>query len=113
LGECKEVYEDAVGDNDFMFFKGFKKQNCATIIVRGANDMMCDEIERSLHDSICVIKRTLESGYVVPGGGACEIALSTKLEDFAVSLGSKEQTAVAAFAEALTIIPKVLANNAA
>lgn len=74
---------------------------------------MCDEIERSVHDSICVIKRTLESGQVVPGGGACEIALSVKLEDYAVTLGSKEQTAIAAYSDALTIIPKVLANNAA
>jgi len=45
--------------------------------------MMCDEIERSLHDSLCVIKRTLESGKVVAGGGAVEVALSVHLEDFA------------------------------
>lgn len=44
LGECEEVYEEAVGDNDFMFFKGLKKQSCASIIIRGANEMMCDEI---------------------------------------------------------------------
>ena len=59
------------------------------------------------------MKRTLESGYVVPGGGAVEIALSIKLEDFATTLGTKEQTAVAEFCEALNIIPKVLASNAA
>jgi T-complex protein 1 subunit alpha len=52
--------------------------------------MMCDEVERSLHDSICVVKRTLESGYVVAGGGAVEIALGIKLEDIARSLASKE-----------------------
>lgn len=44
LGECDEVYEEAVGDNDMMFFKGLKKQSCASIIIRGANEMMCDEI---------------------------------------------------------------------
>jgi len=90
LGECKEVYEEAVGDNDFIFFKGFKKLNCASIIIRGANELMCDEIERSVHDALCVVKRTLESGFVVPGGGAVEIALSIKMEDFAKSLGKKE-----------------------
>lgn len=109
LGECKEVYEEAVGDDDFVFFKGLKKSSCGTIIIRGANYLMCDEIERSMHDALCVIKRTLESGHVVVGGGACEIALSIKLEDYARSLGSKEQTAIAEYAEALTIIPKVLA----
>lgn len=46
LGEAKEVYEEAIGDNDFIFFKGFKNERVASIIVRGANDMMCDEIER-------------------------------------------------------------------
>ena len=46
LGECEEVYEEAVGDNDFIFFKGMKKVNCASIIIRGANEMMVDEIER-------------------------------------------------------------------
>lgn len=46
LGDCDEVYEEAVGDNDFIFFKGFKKLNSASIIIRGANDLMCDEIER-------------------------------------------------------------------
>lgn len=113
LGECEEVYEEAVGDNDCVFFKGFKKSNCASIVIRGANEFMCDEVDRSLHDSLCVVKRTLESGYVVPGGGAVEIALSIKLEDFATTLGTKEQTAVAEFCEALNIIPKVLASNAA
>lgn len=44
---------------------------------------MCEEIDRSLHDSLCVVKRTIESGHVVPGGGACEVALSVKLEDYA------------------------------
>jgi len=52
--------------------------------------MMLDEVERSLHDSLCVLKRTLECGYVVAGGGACEIALSIYLEDFAKTLASKE-----------------------
>jgi T-complex protein 1 subunit alpha len=90
LGECKEVIEKAIGDNDFIFFSEFKNTNVASIIVRGANELMCEEIERSLHDSLCVIKRTLETGFVVPGGGACEIALNIKLEDFAKTLGNKE-----------------------
>ena len=113
LGECEEVYEDSVGDNNFVFFKGMKKCNCSSIIVRGANELMCDEIERSLHDSICVVKRTLESGFVVPGGGSCEVALSIKLEDFARTLANKEQEAISEYCEALLIIPKVLSNNAA
>lgn len=46
LGEAKEVYEEAIGDNDFVFFKGLKSEHAASIIIRGANELMCDEIER-------------------------------------------------------------------
>jgi len=51
---------------------------------------MLEEVERSIHDSICVMKRTLESGYVVPGGGCVEMALALHLENFAKTLGTKE-----------------------
>jgi T-complex protein 1 subunit alpha len=46
LGTAEEVYEESVGDNDFIFFKGLKNERAASIIVRGANETMCDEIER-------------------------------------------------------------------
>jgi len=78
-----------------------------------SSDYLLDEMERALHDSLCVIKRTLESGSVVPGGGACETALSIYLENFATTLGSREQLAIAEFANALLVIPKTLAVNAA
>lgn len=55
LGDCEEVYEEAVGDNDCVFFKGTKKSNCASIIIRGANEFMIAEVDRSLHDSLCVV----------------------------------------------------------
>jgi T-complex protein 1 subunit alpha len=113
LGTAEEVYEETVGDNDFSFVYGFKQTRAVTILLRGANEYLLDEVERSVHDSLCVVKRCLESGSVVAGGGAVEIALNIYLEDFARSLGSKEQLAIAEFAEALTVIPKILATNAA
>merc|ERR1712147_206660 len=84
-----------------------------TVILRGANEFFLDEVERSLHDSLCVIKRVLESNSVVAGGGSVEMALFVYLDDYARTLGSREQLAVAEFAEALLIIPKILALNAA
>eukprot|EP00743_Colponemidia_sp_Colp-15_P000397 GILK01000458.1.p1 GENE.GILK01000458.1~~GILK01000458.1.p1 ORF type:complete len:548 (-),score=80.02 GILK01000458.1:68-1711(-) len=113
LGHADEIMEDRVGDNDFTFIKGCKTSRAQTILLRGANEFMLDEIERSLHDSICVVARTLESNAVVPGGGAVEAALSIYLDDFARTLGSREQLAIAEFSEALLIIPKTLAVNAA
>ena len=74
---------------------------------------MLDEMERALHDSLSVVKRTLESGSVVAGGGAVETALDIYLENFATTLGSREQLAIAEFAQALLVIPKTLAVNAA
>lgn len=66
-----------------------------------------------LHDVLCVVGRVLESKSLVPGGGAVEAALSMYLESFATTLGTKEQLAIREFAEALLVIPKTLAVNAA
>lgn len=63
-----------------------KARTSASIILRGANDFMCDEMERSMHDALCVVKRVLESKSVVPGGGAVEAALSIYLENYATSM---------------------------
>lgn len=52
---------------------------------------MCDEMERSIHDALCVVKRVLESKSVVPGGGAVEAALSIYLENYATSMVSLAQ----------------------
>ncbi|CXI42037.1 T-complex protein 1 subunit alpha, putative [Plasmodium berghei] len=112
LGYCDEVYEEKVGDWDVMFFKGCKNSKSNTILLRGANDFVLDEMERSIHDALCSVSRALESNYVVVGGGCVEVALSVYLEDFAKTLGSREQLAIAEFAESLLIIPKILALNA-
>lgn len=113
LGTCKEVVQESISDQEVVFFKGTTSTSAQTIILRGSNPYMMDEIERSLHDCLCVIKRTLESKRVVPGGGAVEAALSIYLESYAKSLNSREQLAIQEFAQALTIIPKTLALNGA
>lgn len=66
-----------------------KARTSASIVLRGANDFMCDEMERSLHDALCVVKRVLESKSVVTGGGAVEAALSIYLENYATSMVSR------------------------
>ncbi|KAI3883857.1 hypothetical protein MKW92_032974 [Papaver armeniacum] len=75
---------------------------------------MLNEVERALHDALCIVKRTLESNVVVAGGGPVESALSVYLEYLAVTtMGFWEQSAVPEFAEALLIILKILSVNAA
>ena len=82
-------------------------------MLRGANEFMLDEMDRSLHDALMIVKRMLESNTLTVGGGAVEAALSIYLEDYATSLGSREQLAISEFAEALLVIPRTLAVNAA
>lgn len=113
LGDCAEVSEERVGDNELIYFRGCRGGHACTVVLRGANEFMIDEMERALHDSLCVIKRMLESNSLVAGGGAVEAALSVHLEGVATSMGSREQLAVAQFAEALLVIPRVLTVNAA
>ena len=113
LGTCGRVEERRVGDWEYMFFEQMSEQSAQTIVVRGANEFFLDEIERSIHDSLCVVKRVLESNSLVAGGGAVEVALSIYLDDFARTLSTREQLAIAEFSEALLIIPKTLALNAA
>jgi len=113
LGYAEEVVQERISDDELILVRGTKVVNSSSIILRGANDYMLDEMERALHDSLSIIKRTLESGSVVPGGGAVETALNIYLENFATTLGSREQLAIAEFANALLVIPKTLAVNAA
>lgn len=113
LGHAEEVCEQRVGDNDYMFIKGTSQSKAATILLRGANEFMLEEADRSVHDALCAVSRTLESNSVVPGGGAVEVALSLHLEDYARTFDSYEQWAISEFAEALLTIPKTLASNAA
>ncbi|XWS65666.1 hypothetical protein CRYUN_Cryun05aG0133200 [Craigia yunnanensis] len=113
LGFADEVVEERISDDDVVMIKGTKNTSAVSLILRGANDYMLDEMERALHDALSIVKRTLESNMVVAGGGAVEAALSVYLEYLATTLGSREQLAIAEFAESLLIIPKVLAVNAA
>ncbi|CAL9135741.1 unnamed protein product [Musa acuminata var. zebrina] len=114
LGHADEVIEERIADDDVILIKGTKNSSAVSLILRGANDYMLDEMDRALHDALCIVKRTLESNMVVAGGGAVEAALSVYLEYLATTLGSREQLAIAEFAESLLVVPKVvLSVNAA
>ena len=113
LGQAEEVVQERISDDECILVKGTKAHSSASIILRGSNDYQLDEMERSVHDSLSAVKRTLESGSIVPGGGAVETALHIYLEEFAVTVGSREQLAIGEFAQSLLVIPRTLAVNAA
>eukprot|EP00956_Cyclotella_meneghiniana_P027813 scaffold63380_cov59-Cyclotella_meneghiniana.AAC.2 len=113
LGACDAVREVRIGDGEMLYVYGCKGHGASTIVLRGANEYMLDEMDRALHDSLCVVKRMLESNTLVPGGGAAEAALSVHLDDYAHTIDSREQLVIQEYADALLVIPKTLAVNAA
>lgn len=113
LGGCDSVREVRIGDGEMLYVYGCKGHGASTIVLRGANEYMLDEMDRALHDSLCVVKRMLESNTLVPGGGAAEAALSVYLDDYANTIKSREQMVIQEYADALLVIPKTLSVNAA
>lgn len=86
--------------------------NLCSIILRGPNEQVLEEMHRSVHDGLCSLQKVLETKKVLPGGGALEIALSIFFEKIARSLPKKESAAILCFSECLHVIPKTLASNA-
>nr|XP_058917729.1 T-complex protein 1 subunit alpha-like [Kogia breviceps] len=113
LGQAEEVVQERICDDELILIENTEARTSSSVILREANDFMYDEMERSLHDALCVVKRVLESKSLVPGGGSGEAALSIYLENYAISMGSREQLAIAKFARSLLVIPDTLAVNAA
>ncbi len=112
LGTAEIIEERKIADDKMVFVEGCKDPKAVSILIRGSTDLVVDEAERALHDALCVIRDVVEDGRVVPGGGAPEIEVSRQLHSYAESLPGREQLAVIAFAEAMEIIPKTLAENA-
>ncbi|EER35757.1 T-complex protein 1 subunit delta [Candida tropicalis MYA-3404] len=83
-----------------------------SVIVRGANNLVLDETERSLHDALCVIRCLVKEQALIAGGGAPEIEVSRQLMKEANKLSGVEQFVYKEFAQALEVIPTTLAENA-
>jgi thermosome len=112
LGYAELVEERKVGNDKMVFVEGCKNPRAVTILVRGASDMVLDEIERSIKDALNVLRNIMRVPRIVPGGGAAEIEVAIKLREFASKIGGKEQLAIEAFASALEEIPMILASSA-
>lgn len=113
LGTAEVVIEERLADDEMIFIRGGAGRAAGSIVLRGPNLQMIDEVSRSIHDSLSAVSRTLESGAVVAGGGCVEAALSVYLEEYSKTLPGKEQLAIQAFAHALLAIPRQLAVNSA
>ncbi len=112
LGYAELVEERKVGEDKMIFIEGAKNPKSVTILLRGANDMLLDEAERNVLDALHSLRNILREPKIVGGGGAVEVELAERLRDYARTVGGKEQMAIEAYAEALEVIPTVLAESA-
>ena len=112
LGLAGKVYEKKIFDEILIFVEECNQPKAVSIILRGSTRHVAEEIERAVEDAIGVVASTVEDGKVVAGGGAPEIAIAKGLKEYADTISGREQLAINAFAEALEVVPKTLAENA-
>jgi len=113
LGHCKSVEERKVGKDEHMIFvEGCTNAKAVSIVLHGVSEQFLEEIERAMNDALHVVLDALQSGKIVPGGGAPEIEVAEKIRVYASTLSGRDQLAVMAYASAVESIPKILAENA-
>ena len=79
--------------------------------MRGSNRLVLDEADRSIHDALCVVRCLVKNRSIIPGGGAPEIEISQKLDEYANTLEGIDSIIIRKFAQALEVIPSTLAEN--
>ncbi|KAG4091409.1 chaperonin Cpn60/TCP-1 family [Neocallimastix lanati (nom. inval.)] len=112
LGTCEFFEERQIGGERFNLFQGCPNAKTCTLILRGGAEQFIEEVERSLHDAIMVVRRAIKSKTIVAGGGATEMELSRYLREYSRTIEGKQQLIIAAFAKALEVIPRQIADNA-
>jgi thermosome len=112
LGSAGLVEERKVGDDKMIFVEKCRDPHSVAILIRAGLERMVDEAERAMNDALSVVSDVIENNKIVAGGGAVEIEMAKTLRSYANRVGGREQLAVEAFADALEIIPKTLAENA-
>ena len=112
LGTAAKVEERKIGESDMTFITGCPKAKSVSVLLRGGTEHVVDEIRRAFDDAVGVVSVAWEDGAVLTGGGSVLAALSRDLRSYAESIGGREQMAIEAFASALEIIPRTLAENA-
>ena len=112
LGWAGLVEERKIMNDSWIFIEECKDPKSVVILIRGGSELIVDEVERAIHDALCVIRDVVEDQKLVGGGGAPEVETAIQLRKYASTLGGREQLAVEIFADSLDIIPKTLAENA-
>jgi len=112
LGFANIVQQKKVESDKWVFIEGCKHPQSVTMLIRGGSQRVIDEVDRSIHDSLMVVKDVIEKPAIVAGGGAPEAYAAAQLKDWADSFDGREQLAIKKYAEALEVIPLTIAENA-
>lgn len=111
LGWAGRIYEETLGDEKYTFVEDVRVGKSCTLLIRGPNKHTIDQIKDAVRDGLRAAKDVLESKCLLPGGGAFEISAAQMLRRRQSAVSGKAKLGVQAFAEALMIIPKTLAEN--
>jgi len=112
LGHADLVQQKKIETDKWVFIEGCKNPHSVTILIRGGSQRVVDEVDRSIHDALMVVKDVIETPSIVTGGGSAEAYLAGQLNEYADSFDGREQLAVKQYAEALESIPLTIAENA-
>ena len=112
LGSADIAHQKKVESDKWVFIEGCKHPQSVTLLIRGGSQRVIDEVDRSIHDSLMVVKDVIEKPEIVAGGGAPESFAASQLKDWADNFDGREQLAIKKYAEALETIPLTIAENA-
>ena len=112
LGSAEIVQQKKVESDKWVFIEGCKNPRSVTVLIRGGSQRVVDEVDRSMHDALMVVKDVVEKPSIVAGGGSPEAYLSTELNEWASNSEGREQLAIKQYAEAFESIPLTIAENA-
>lgn len=111
LGSAGDVVERSIAGEKMVYVENCKDPKSVTIFVRASTDHVVSEGERAIVDAIGAVSSAVEDGRYVTGGGSTEMEIAAQLNKYATEIGGREQLAIVAFAEALEIVPRTLAEN--
>jgi len=112
LGSAEIVQQKKVESDKWVFIEGCKNPRSVTILIRGGSQRVVDEVDRSIHDALMVVKDVVENPSIVAGGGSPEAYLAAELNEWSSSSDGREQLAIKQYAEAFESIPLTIAENA-
>ncbi len=112
LGSAELVQQRKIESDKWVFVEGCRNPQAVSILIRGASQRVVDEVDRSMHDALMVVKDVIDKPAIVAGGGSPEAYIAAQLKEWANSFEGREQLAIKKYAEALEVIPLTIAENA-